>query len=466
MKKWIPNIALILTLALGIVACSGSKAFYKKGKKLEKAGLTTEAASFYIESLKRKRSNEDAIISLKKIGQEVLDDELSEFYKLYTAERYRDAVYTYIDAESFKSRVEGVGVQLDAPTYYRDYYEESRNIYIAELYDKANTHLESEDFGDAEIILSEIKKLDPSYKDVNKLSDFAFVEPKYRQALNHYDHERYRQAYLLFREINERVGGYKESAAYAELALESAQFPIGILPIENKSGVRNLESGISASIIRDIKDLDDPFLRVVDRTKTDVLLEEQFYNMSGAIEQSTAIQTGTLFGTKAILVGKIISATVNDGKLIKRSQPGWLGKEVRYVDAQGVKRMKLVFNKVYYQEYEQEKTVTCTFQYQIISTETGEILLADVLEINKQDKIKYASFKGNTKYLYAGYWRNQYRRESSDKRYGSYSEKRSFDRLLSARKKIKTTEELRNDVFEDIGSGVAKKLNGFNPENI
>jgi tetratricopeptide (TPR) repeat protein len=464
MKKWIPKLMLLLALVFGLTACTGSKAFYKKGKKLEKAGLSTEAASFYIESLKRKRSNEDAIISLKKIGQQVLDDELAEFYKHYTAERYRDAVYKYIDAENFKSRVEGVGVQLDAPTYYRDYYEESRSIYIAELYDLANTYLEREDFSEAEVILTEIKTLDPSYKDVNQLSDFAFVEPKYRQALNHYDHERYRKAYLLFREINQRVGGYKESAAYAELALESAQFPIGILPIENKSGVKNLESGISASIIRDIKDLDDPFIRVVDRTKTDVLLEEQFYNMSGAIEQSSAIETGTLFGTKAILVGKIISATANDGKLVKRSQPGWLGKEVRYVDAQGVKRVKLVFDKVYYQEYEQEKTVTCTFQYQIISTETGEILLTDVLEINKRDRINYASFKGNTKYLYAGYWRNQYRRESTDKRYGSYSEKRKFDQLLRARKNIKSTEELRNDIFDDIGKSVAAKLNGFNPE--
>ncbi len=173
-----------------------------------------------------------------------------------------------------------------------------------------------------------------------------------------------------------------------------------------------------------------------------------------------------MLGSKAILVGKIISARKEEGRLIKRSQPGWLGKEVRYVDAQGVKRTKLVFDKVFYQEYEQENTVTCTFQYQLISTETGEILATDVLDISKEDEINYATFNGNTKYLFAGYWKNQHHKEPVDKRYGSYSEKREFDRLLNARKNIKSTEALQNEIFDQIGQSVAAKLRGFNPEEV
>ena len=463
MKQVLP---IFLILAFFVLAgCSGSKSYYKKGQRLEESGLQTEAANFYIESLKRNKSNEKAIIALKKAGQQVLDERFSSFYKNYTDERYRDAVYAYQDAQTFKSKVEAVGVSLNEPVYYQDYYVEARNIYIAELYDRAQEFLEREAFADAENMLKEIKRLDPTYKDVNALSDFAFVEPKYRQALHEYDVSNFRKAYLIFKEINDRTGGYKESLDYASLALESAQFPIGLLPIENKTRYRNLESGISGSIIRDIQALNDPFIKIIDRTNTETLLEEQFYNMSGAIDQSSVIETGTMLGSKAIFVGKVVNARVDEGKLVKNSRTGWLGKEVRYVDEQGVKRTKLVFDKVYYYEYEQTNVVTLTFQYQLISTITGEVLISDLVEITKRDEMNYATFSGDTRYLYAGYWRNQYKRDPSDRRFSGYNEKRELDEKLNARKSIKSTQELTTDIYNQVGRDVASKLRGFNPES-
>ena len=73
MLRSIPSI-LLLMLLITLGSCSGSKSFYKKGQKLDESGLRLEAANFYIESLKRKNSNADAIIALKKTGQFVLDD--------------------------------------------------------------------------------------------------------------------------------------------------------------------------------------------------------------------------------------------------------------------------------------------------------------------------------------------------------------------------------------------------------
>lgn len=461
------HILIIITISLYIVSasCSGSKSYLKKGQRLDESGLTTEAANFYIEALRRKKTNDKAIIALKKTGQQVLDNYFSTFYQSYTSERYRETVYTYIEAQSFKSKVAAVGVSLSEPIYYNDYYVEARNIYIAELYDRAQEFLAREAFADAESTLEEIKKLDPTYKDVNALSDFAFVEPKYRQALHEYDIAHYRKAYLIFNQINERTGGYKESRDYANLALESAQYPIGLLPVENKTRYPNLESGISGNIIRDIQALNDPFIKIIDRTHTETLLEEQFYNMTGIIDQNTIIETGTMLGTKAILVGKVVNARVTSGNLVKNSRTGWLGKEVRYVDEQGVKRTKLVFDKVYYYEYEQTNTVTLSFQYQLISTATGEVLLSDLVDIKKSDDINYAVFNGDTRYLYAGYWRNQFKNDPSDRRFSGYGEKRALDQKLTGRKSIKTTAELLVMIYKQIGSSVAGKLRGFNPED-
>ena len=465
MFKSLPYI-LIIALATGISACSGSKSFYKKGKKLDESGLQVEAANFYIEALRRKSSNADAIIALKKTGQKVLDEKLATFYKNYSAERFKDAVYNYLDAQDFKSRVTQVGVSLDEAPYYQDYYVEAKDIYIAELYDEAQAFLDKEQFDEAKALLNEVKKLDPKYKNVNSLHNFAFVEPKYRQALHNYDAEHYRKAYFLFEEINNHVQeGYKESKAYQQLALESAQFTIGILPFENATNVAFLESGISASTIAAVHNLKDPFLKLVDRSQSDKILEEQLYNMSELVNQEYAVETGAALGTKAILVGKVISATKTDGKKRRERKNGWLGKEVKYIDVTtGAKKKKIVYSKVYYYEYEQVRELNCTFQFQLISASTGEILASDIIEMTKKDHINYATFDGDARLLVPGFWKYLNKKDPSDKIYNSYSYKKAIDRKLKARRNLRSMSDLSGDLYEDMGSEIARHIGLFNPE--
>jgi len=460
------TLTILLFSALLFVACSGSKSFYKKGRNLEKNGLTAEAANFYIEALKRKKTNDDAIIALKTLGQKVLDEKYSTFYKYYSDERPKDAVYAYLEAEEFKSKVSAVGVILTSSPYYRDYYVEARDLYVAELYTKAESHLQNESFKDAELVLNEIKILDPSYKDVGALSDFAFIEPKYRQGLRAYDSQEYRKAYGLFKEINNRVqNGYKESFDYMQLALESAQYTIGILPIENKSGLSDFESGISGAILTALKDLNDPFIKLVDRTQRNKLLEEQYYNMTGAVDPNSVRETGTMLGTKAILVGKVLSATKSVGALRKFSRTGWLGKEVAYVDpATGAKKKRIVYSKAYYYEYQQESTVSCTFQYQLLSTATGEVLISDIIELSERDEINYATFNGDSRLLIAGYWKNQYRNDPSDRQFSSIQQKRELDNLLRGRREITPIDKLTTSAYNGVGSKVARSVGLYNPE--
>jgi len=151
---------------------------------------------------------------------------------------------------------------------------------------------------------------------------------------------------------------------------------------------------------------------------------------------------------------------------MKYSRTGWLGKEVRYIDQEGVKRTKLVFDKVYYYEYEQQNSTSITFQYQLISTETGEVLLSDQLEVTKQDKIEYATFTGDGRLLYAGYWENQFRNLPSDRRYSGYNEKRELDQKLKGRTTINGLDELCKQAYDYMGKAVAQKMKAFNPEKV
>ena len=455
----------ILFVSLVVVSCSGSKALYKKGQELDKAGLHYEASNMYINALKRKSANSDAIIALKTTGQKVLDDYYAEFYQYYADKKNKKAVYAYIEADNFEKKVRAVGVKLTSADYYEDYYKEVRTVYIHDLYESAQKDLDNEKFADAELKLKEIQQLEPMFKDVTELSTFAFVEPKYRMALRAFDKEEYRKAYYLFEEVMGAAGHYKESEELKDIAQENARYTIGILQFENSSQVKGLESALSGSIVRDLMKLNDPFLVVIDRTNTQKLISEQKLGMTGIIDEGTAAKAGELLGAKAILVGKIVSARKTEGRLRKQSKTGYLGKPVYKVNPQtGKKYRDLIYSKVYYYDHSQTNSVSCTFQYQLISTETGQILISDMIEKSVKDDMYYSTFNGDSKYLYKGTWTSQTKKTAQDKIYNSYSSKKEMDQQLSGKKEVRSVENLSIDLFKQISREVSQKIKAYNPE--
>lgn len=464
MKTITIAVQLILITALSI-ACSGSNGLYKKGQKLDEAGLHYEASNFYIDALQRKSSNSDAILALKVTGQKVLDDYYAVFYQYYSDKNLKKAVYAYLEADNFKNKVSSVGVKLTSVDYYEDYYKEVKTLYIHELYETAQKELDNEKFGDAELKLKEIQKLDPAFRDVSELTTFAFVEPKYRMAIRAFDKHEYRKAYFLFEEILKAAGDYKECKDLKDIAQENARYTIGILKFENSTKVAGMESALSGSIVRDLMNLNDPFLIVIDRTNTEKLISEQKLGMTGIIDEGTAAKAGELLGAKAILVGKVVSAEKVSGRLRKQSKTGYIGKPVYRVNPEtGKKYRDMVYSKVFYYDYKQENRVSCTFQYQLISTETGEILISDMVEKSVDDKIYYSMFNGDTKYLYKGTWTSQTKKNSNDKIYNSYSSKKEMDRQLKSKKSIRSVESLVNDLFKTISKDVSVKIKNYNPE--
>ena len=438
---------------------------YKKGKKLEEAGLSYEAANFYIDAIKRNGKNSDAIIALKKTGQVVLDDFYSKFYQFYADGKHKDAVYAYLDADNFKIKVERLGVRLESAPYYANYYKEVKEVYIKELYVVAQQDLDNENFAGAEVSLQEIQKLEPSYKDVEKLKRFAFVEPRYRMALVAYDNYEYRKAYYLFEEIINNGGDYKESKVLKDISQENAQYTVGFLKFTNNSNVAGAENAISGAIISNLMRYNDPFLKVLDRSITDKIISEQRLGMSGIVDEKSAAKAGALLGAKAIVIGTVSSSVKNNGKLRKQSKTGYLGRPVTKTNKEtGKKYTDMVYSKVYYYSYNQKNSVSCTFQYQLISAETGEVLLSDVITKTMSDKISYSTFNGDSKYLYSGTWISQTKTNKNDKIYNSYSAKRELNKSLKGKQEIKTANAMADAIYREIASAVAIKIKNYNPE--
>ena len=461
MKRILPLFLLAL-----LVACSGSKMMYKKGNELREAGLTKEAADYYIMALHRKRTNTKAIIALKATGQKVLDEMLGEFYQAATGDDPRKAVYSYREAMSFRDRTMKVGVELEVPEYYEQYYEESRDTYIKQLYSQAKSELEEEHFEKAEEKFKEIASLMPGYENVDELKNIAYMEPIYRKALEFYDQGKYRTAHDLLSQIIKIDRTYKDASRYADLCVESGRFTIGLMRFENTSNIPGASEAISAGIIRSIQNQGNPFIKIIDRTHTDAILKEQELGMTGPVELNTAAKAGEMIGAKALLVGTVVSARMEEGKLKRYSRPGWIADRVKFKNPEtGETQYRTIYRKVYYQQFEQENRVAVSFQYKLISTETGEILLSDVIDMENRDESQYARYQGDASNLLMGAWTNLNKDEATDRVLSDHRSKQQLRSMLSSDGSIKSPEKLAAEIYDRIAIRVAGEIDGYNPDN-
>jgi hypothetical protein len=129
-------ILFILMMTLLLAGGCASKRLAKKGVEHEQAGFYREAASYYYEALLKNDDNLDAKIGLKRTGQQVLDDKLASFMKLYEESDTESAVYAYRDAVNYFEQVKSTGVHLIFPENYHSYYQEVKRDHLAGSYEK------------------------------------------------------------------------------------------------------------------------------------------------------------------------------------------------------------------------------------------------------------------------------------------------------------------------------------------
>jgi hypothetical protein len=448
-----------------LVGCSGSKKYYRMGSQLSEAGLHREASERYMEALRRNRNNVQAQIALRQDGQRVLDHHLQEFYLAHTSADHTKAVREFELASRYNEMVRRFGVSLSFPENYRPMFMESEEIYLRGLYIEAQDLIDDGRFAEAENILKEISRLREDYGTVQELKDLAYLEPRYQEALTAMQEESFRKAYFLFADIMARDPNYKDSRRMRELARERGIFTVGVLPFENRTNVSNIEQLILARLIADINGMNDPFLRLIDRTNTDRIIAEQRLSLEGVIDQRTAVMAGEMMGAKALLKATVIEARESEGRLQRENRKGFLGTPVNVTDPQtGAVVSQMQYNRVFYQHFTRENEVVVHVQYQLVSTATGEILLSDVIEMRRTDRAEYSRFEGDHRHLFAGVWENQKRPSPNDRMYNSPRAKRELNAMLQASDKVESVPNLRSQIVRDLSARMSQQLQSFNPE--
>lgn len=425
----------------------------KKGTILEENEQYIEASNFYFEALDRKSTNVDAIIDLKRVGKIVLNQYLNEFYKEDAMGNTKSAVYAYLKASDYQKKLSEYKVYESIPDHYLEKYKNVKRTYLQNLYEKGGNLLEEKSYKNAENNFIEVLKFDSQYKDAENLKDIAYVEPIFIKAKQQLEGENYRDAYNNFELVLKRIPNYKDAMDSKSEALELGQHTFLIFTFENETNKENIETNISNYISNELSNINDPFLRLVDRSNFEKIMHEQELAVSGFVNESTAAEIGKLFGAKTAISGRVISYSCKflQAKPQEKNAAEPFTEKKKSEDGQGY-ITETKYKKVNYNYYAKSVDILIEFKYKLISLQTSEVLLSDIIELSSKDNVSYSVYSGDFKKLYP------ISDSGVDKNKSSINKFRS---QFSKRRKLKSEQELSNDLFKSISIKAAEKITQY-----
>ena len=455
--------AFLLFLSFSIISCNGVKSLAKKGDKAFEKAQFEKAVELYFSALEKDKEYSLAKTGLKNSGQRLVNNHLDQFFKTKNFGENRKAIYHYRDASRLSERCSRMNVSLDIPTQYTSDYNVLTNEYVAEQYDKGMKLLQNEAFLEAENTFREIKLLKPNYKDVDDLEKVAEFEPKYRLAISYLQNDKFRSAYAQFNKI---ASNYKDTKAKKQLCLEAGMITIGFVDFKNGTRNKGGEAAISAYLFNELTKLNNPFIKVIDRSLTSTIIDEQVLALSGQTSESTSANAGQLIGAKAILSGNLITYTKKSDKLSETIKKAWFERLIKKYNEETEKHFYIKeYDKVKYKEYNGMNQVSVGFQYQLTSTETGEILLNGIIKLNESDKVNFATANVNYNKLMPGNWKWQNKAHEDDFVSSNLGEKRNLRNLFKNKKSLLTIDQLNDKIYKSTASQISGKINNYNPEN-
>lgn len=433
----------------------------KKADKLAEAGLHDQAFGYYNKALDKKPSYVKALIGLQSTSQIVLDDLLSDFFRFKNENNHKEVVYTYRKAKETVAIAAKHSVRLTIPSHYEADYKKSLSIYLDKRYKEAKAELEKEAFNKASKILTELHLLDSSYKDVSELLNYSDFEPVYRSAKTSFKNKKYREAYGLF----SKIVNYKDSSKLKKESKKLATFSIAILPIHVERGSKRDAEIINSTLIKELSALKNPFIKILDRSLTDKILREQHFSLSNAVSAESAVNAGEILGAKVLLYGKLIRVEKSYRKEKPLTKKAYVAFQKRLFDKEtDLYKDVTTYKKTTYEEHQGKSSVRLVYSYQLISTETGETLLSDHIEIEKKDEVSYSQFDGNKDVLFPGIWAHEDKDSRSDIVYTEVQQVKPFRDAFKERSELKKTSELQSEIVNDLCKKITSAIADYNPE--
>lgn len=448
-NKFFLALGMMLLMAMG---CTTSKSLMKDGMEFQSAGMYEQAVEAYKQSISRKITNIESKKGLQEAGQRLLEVKLDEFSRARLLERNKEAVYSFMDAESFMESLKRYGVRLEIPDHYLRDYNAVEDIYLSDLYSTGAQALEDEQFEKAEKLFQEIARIHPGYGEVESKLGKSVLEPEYRKGDAQFAEGRYRDAYRTFERIVAQDPNYRDALSRMDLSLEKGRFVMALLPFDAHGHPQEVATRVQAYTMDGLSDLDNPFLKIVDRQNLDRIIAEQQFSVSGVIDEASAVEVGNLTGAEAILIGELIDYRESPGKLQVRSQNGYESYSVKEKDSEGNEKTVTRYRPVTYKEYRNTKEVFVSIHVKLLSLETSEVLISEIIDRELSDEVDYVRYDGNASRLFP---------QRNDRVWKSRSAVNSLRGRVDARTELSSTATMRNDLNKYVGQAIAGKIAQF-----
>lgn len=429
---------IFILLTVFLIACTGSRKYFKAAEKLEKQGLVNEAAEYYLEALQRKPTSVEAKLKLKEVGQKHLSNMASEFFRNYNTQQLEASLESYEKLRDFNSKTTGLGVQLDYPKTYDDDYQKAVENYCLKNYNQTLLLVNQKKYPEAMPYIARVKKYNASYKNLKQLEIVAYCEPLYQSAINNLENKNYSGALGILSNIQSKTENYKDSRDLLELA--TAQQTKTFILFEPKASGDKSENDIrqylfdnfSQSALQKLSSI-----KIINNTPFQNAPSTVDLNSSTNVDLIQAIRKAT--AADYFYIFDVLNKKEYNPGLAKTSSKGYEQVQTRLNDTTVITEYKaLDYNVV-----KAQRAYSYDYKYKMINAYTNQIISSQTKTIKSQDNVEYQEFArkftGNIATLYP------YNPQviAPALKYNP----NSWRGLFSARSNLKTFEELKSDVY-------------------
>lgn len=203
----------------------------------------------------------------------------------------------------------------------------------------------------------------------------------------------YKNAYYQFNDICHRNVNYKDVQLLKEKALKEAQLSIAILPFYSSSNRSLYSQTILAQVTDDLLKAQNPFIQLIDRTSILRILDDQKFITSNILDIKKSINIGKLIGAKTVFFARINDLVIeNPLPKIEQKIAYIQTQEKTFDEKTKLYRTSLKYEETEYSEISIEHTIRINFDFQLISTETGQILTSESVNYTTKDNVHFAKY--------------------------------------------------------------------------
>lgn len=425
-------------LILVICSCSGSRKYFKAAERLEKQGLVSDAAEYYLEALQRKPTNVSARIKLKEVGQKHINTLSSEFFRDYNTQQLEASLETFERLKSFNSRSGVLDVSFDYPKTYEEDYHKAVETYCLKNYNQAFLLVSQKKYSQALPFVSAVKKYNPTYKNTQQLDIVSVCEPLYQSAITNLENKNYSGALNQLSAIKNKTDNYKDCKELLDLA--TAQQTKSFILFEPKKTTNASEKEIQDYLYNSFSQTALQKLnsvRIINNTPFQSAQGATDLNNSNNVDLIQAIRKAT--GADYFYIYSVSNKKDYSPPPIKSAQKGFEEIRTRKNDTLTITEYK-PFD---YSLVKAQRSLSYDFNYRLINAYTNQIIASQTQNITSQDVVEYQefarTFKGSLSDLYP------YNPQVTAP-LAQYNA-RNWRNMFSARNSLKTFEELKTETY-------------------